>query len=223
MPTRERKPALAALAVLLILVGALGATVMVMRAGNKISVVQVVQPVAIGQPIPESAIREVMISDISGDSNVVFIRWGQRADLIANYRAKTNLVIDSVLTKSMLTDKDDQLPAGKSLVGLSLKQGQFPETLGTGDTVAAYRVGNDAAKSQTQGSGSSTGATGSTGTVNTLINDHLIVKKRSDQSSGLGNGDTLLTVLVDSADAGQLTLSSAANEVALVLVPDSKN
>lgn len=52
-PPRERKPALAALAVLLILVGALGATLMVMRAGDKVSVVEVVAPVAAGNKIPE--------------------------------------------------------------------------------------------------------------------------------------------------------------------------
>lgn len=211
MAPRERKPALAALAVLLILLGALGATVMVMRAGNKISVVEVTSSVAAGDPFPQSAIHEVMLSD---DSGVDFIKWSQRGDLMKNYRAATNIVPGSVLVDSMVTQKDQVLVPGKSLVGLSLKEGQFPRSLSAGDTVAAYRVGNDAAKSQAQNGG--------LGGTSTLISAHLIVKAAVG-SSGLGSGDLSVTVLADTADAGPLTIAAAANEVALVLVPSSKN
>lgn len=213
--TRERKPALAALAVLLILVGALGATVMVMRAGNKISVVKIEQTIPIGDRIPTSALREVMVSDGSG---VDFVLWKQRGDLQKNYRASTTIVKGTVLVKEMITPNNSVLPPGKSLVGLSLKQGQFPDGLAAGQTVAAYMVGNDAAKSQ---SGSSSG-TGDTGDPNTLISNTLVIKSKID-SSGLGSGDTLITVIADAADAGKLTLAASANEVALVLMPDGKN
>lgn len=216
LPTvsRERKPALAALAVLLILVGALGATVMVMRAGNKISVVKIDQDIPVGDRIPASALREVMVSD---DSGVNFVLWKQRGDLEKNYRASTNIVKGSVLVKEMVTNSS-ALPAGKSLVGLSLKQGVFPDGLANGHTVAAYLVGNDAAKGQNGSSGDSGGAS-----ANTLISDSLIIKSVKSDSSGLGGGDTLVTVIADSSVAGKLTLAAAANEVALVLMPDSKN
>jgi hypothetical protein len=219
-PPRERKPALAALAVLLILVGALGATLLVMRAGDKISVVEIVSPVASGDKIPESAIREVMISDVTDDSALHFITWGQRGDLLKNYRAKTNLYPQSVLTQSMLTTGDDVVPAGKSLVGMSLKVGEYPSKMGVGSTVAAYRVGNDATKSEGD---SGTSGDGSTGSASTLISGNLIVKGADGDSSGLGGGDLSVTVLVDTADAGPLTIAAAANEVALVLVPTSSN
>lgn len=210
---RERKPALAALAVLLILVGALGATVMVMRAGNKISVVQITAAVAEGDQIPETAITEVMISDI-GDSKVHLIRWSQRDDLIKNWQAKTNLEPNSILSESMITAKADALPPGKSIVGLSLKDGQFPDGLAVGSTVAAYRVGTNAASSQS-------GSTGSTAD-SPLISGHLIVKSVLS-STGLSSGTTAVTVLVDSVDAGALAVAASANEVALVLVPISSN
>lgn len=211
---RERKPALAALAVLLILVGALGATVMVMRAGNKISVVEIQGTIASGEPIPKSAIREVMISDGSG---VDFVRWSQRGDLTGNYRAATNLTPGSVLVTSMITEKDNVLTAGKSVVGLSLKDGQFPAGLQPGDTVAAYLVGNDAAKTAS-GSGN-----GNSGGASTLINDHLVIKTADASAGGSGNGDMSVTVMTDTADAGPLTIAASANEVALVLVPAVKN
>jgi hypothetical protein len=217
MTTRERKPALAALAVLLILVGALGATVMVMRAGNKVSVVKIVATVPIGDPIPASAIREVMVSD---DSGVEFVLWKQRGDLEKNYRAATTIVRGSVLVKQMITSESNVLQPGKSLVGLLLKQGGFPDGLAAGQHVAAYLVGNDAAKRQNGSSGDS----GASGDSNTLISDSLVIKSLIQDSSGLGSGgDTLVTVIADSSVAGKLTLAASADEVSLVLMPDSKN
>ncbi|WP_328913988.1 MULTISPECIES: hypothetical protein [unclassified Streptomyces] len=213
LPTapRERKPALAALAVLLILVGALGATVMVLRAGNKISVVEVTTQIAAGQPIPQSALREVMVSD---DTGLEFITWGQRGDLTSHYRAATNLTPGSLLVVTMVTPKENVLAEGKSLIGLSLKSGQLPHGLANGDTVAAYLVGNEANKAVNSG-GDSTG----TSVPNTLISGHLVVKDISSGSEGgMSSGDTTVTVVADSADAGALTAASASGQVALVLV-----
>lgn len=213
---RERKPALAALAVLLILVGALGATVIVMRAGNKISVVEVTTQIASGEPIPETAIHEVMISDGSG---VDFIKWSQREDLLKHYRAGTNLTKGSLLVTSMITKNDQALTPGKSVVGLSLKDGQFPKGLQPGDTVAAYRVGNIV------GSTSSGKSSTDDSANNPLINDHLIIKTidNSAASSLSGSGNTPVTVLVDTDSAAQLTIAASANQVSLVLVSASKN
>lgn len=163
-----------------------------------------------------------MVSDVSdGSTKLKLIRWGQRRDLINNYRAKTNIYEGSILTESMITPKDEVLTAGKSLVGISLKEGQFPSTLENGDVVAAYRVGNDAANSQSgsSGSGSSGSGDAATGSDNTLIAGHLIVRDLTASSNGLGDGGISVTVVVDTADAGKLAIAASANEVSLVLVP----
>lgn len=220
MAPRERKPALAALAVLLILLGALGATVMVLRAGDKISVVEVTTNVAAGQPIPESAIQQVDVSDVSG---VTFIRWNQRGSLTSGFVAATNLVPNSVLVRSMITAKSDALASGKSLVGLSLKEGQYPDGLKAGDTVAAYLVGNDAKTTDTgstSGTGTGTGSGSGTGPT-TLISSHLVIQSVGGTSSSLGgSGNNDVTVLADDSDTSALTIAASANEVALVLVPN---
>ena len=220
MAPRERKPALAALAVLLILLGALGATVMVLRAGDKISVVEVTTNVAAGQPIPESAIQQVDISDVPG---VTFIRWNQRANLTSGFVAATNLVPNSVLVRSMITDKQDALASGKSLVGLSLKEGQYPDGLKAGDTVAAYLVGNDAKTSgsgSASGTGSGSGLDSGTGTSSPIA-AHLVIKSVSGTSNSLGaSGNNDVTVLADNSQTSALTIAASANEVALVLVPN---
>lgn len=214
MAPRERKPALAALAVLLILVGALGATVMVMRAGDKVSAVVVTQDVPAGDKIPDTSIKEVMMSDIS-DNDLTLIRWSQRNDLTNNWQARTDILKGSVLTEQMLIANGAGVPAGKSVVGLSLKDGQYPAGLRTGVTVAAYRVGTDAATSQSDSS-----VSGDSAGASTLISGHLTVKSVTAPDS-LSGGDTIVNVLVDSTDAGALAVAASANEVALVLVPTS--
>jgi hypothetical protein len=225
MAPRERKPALAALAVLLILLGALGATVMVLRAGDKITVVEITTNVAAGQPIPPGAIRDVDISDVTGMN---FIRWNQRANLTSAFVASTNLTPGSVLVRSMIAEKGDVLASGTSLVGLSLKEGQFPTGLKAGDTVAAYLVGNNAGSSTSGSSGSSSGSSGSSGSggsggANTEISDHLVIKSIGGSSDSFGDsGNVSVTVLADNDATGPLTIAASANDVALVLVP-SKN
>ena len=60
---RERRPALAALAAaLLVVVGALAAGLLVMKAGKTIAVIEVDQQLGPGQQIPASALREVQIA-----------------------------------------------------------------------------------------------------------------------------------------------------------------
>ena len=225
MAPRERKPALAALAVLLILLGALGATVMVLRAGDKMTVVEINADVAQGQPIPAGAVRSVDISDVSG---LDFIRWNQRANLASSFVAATNLKPGTVLVRNMITPKGDALASGTSLVGLSLKEGQYPTGLKAGDTVAAYLVGNNAGSSTSGSSGSTSGSSGSSGAGsgsggNTEISDHLVIKTIGNSSSSFGDsGNVSVTVLADNDAAGPLTIAASANDVALVLVP-SKN
>jgi len=52
---RERKPALAALAVLLVALGAVAAGLLVINAGHRVAAVEIVQQVGQGQQIPASA------------------------------------------------------------------------------------------------------------------------------------------------------------------------
>ena len=73
VPPRERKPALAALAVLLILGGALTSAYLVMASGQRVSAIRVGQPVAAGQQIPLTALEEVQI----GNTGIEFISWSE--------------------------------------------------------------------------------------------------------------------------------------------------
>ncbi|KIZ15404.1 hypothetical protein [Streptomyces natalensis] len=215
---RERKPALAALAVLLILAGALGSTVLVLRAGERVEAIKVTQRVSAGEKIPESAISSVMVAK---DSDVQYVEWSQRG-LLSKYRASTDLVEGSVLVGPMLTEQQGP-KANQVVVGLSLKSGQYPTGLKAGDMVAAYQVGTDDSKSSAGTGRAGTGGTGGTGGA--TGSDPLLVERAKVQTvkgaggDSTGGGDLPVSLVVDQAAAPKLTQAAAAGDVSLVLVP----
>nr|WP_180218241.1 hypothetical protein [Streptomyces albus] len=216
---RERKPALAALAVLLVLLGALGATVLVMRAGDRVEAIALTERVPRGQPVPDSAIKSVMVAE---DSDIQYVRWEQRG-LLKKYRAAADLVDGSVLVGSMLT-KDKGIEAGKAVVGLSLKSGQYPPRLEEGDTVSAYRVGRQTTSggSDEPGDGGDAGDGGSRGGNPAIAEGARVqsVNKGSDDSVA-SSGNLPVSVVVDKSDVPELTSAASNGEVSLVLDSDT--
>jgi hypothetical protein len=205
---RERKPALAALAVLLVALGAVAAGVLVINAGHRVGAVEIVQQVGQGQQIPASALREV---EISSDTGLDYVAW-QYAGRVTGVYAATAIPAGTLLTQTM-TSSSNNLAVGKVEVGLSLKAGQVPGNLIIGDTVEAFPVGS--------GSGCATGASASasvsavgvpiaTGTVASLT------------GAASETGDTAgVTLAVASSDAGTLACYASAGDVALTLLPSA--
>ncbi|MGA4840281.1 hypothetical protein [Streptomyces sp. G45] len=213
LPTapRERKPALAALAVLLILVGALGATVLVLRAGDRIEVVKVKDgaEIAAGESVTRSKVESVMVA---ADTSVKYVKWKQLPAL-QKLKAKSTIPGGAVVVGQMFA-ADGGVPSGKSTVGLSLKEGQYPATLKAGDTVAAYRVAAN-------GSGDKSGGGRTGGTP--IVADARVSTVKSDSDSTISTGNLSVTLLVDNDDAAALTNAASAGEVSLVIVPNSGN
>ncbi|MBT2390818.1 hypothetical protein J7E87_15655 [Streptomyces sp. ISL-1] len=211
-PPRERKPALAALAVLLILVGALGATVLVLRAGERIEVVRITEDIPAGKSVSDSTMTSVMVAD---DPSIAYVPWEQKEGL-KKLQAKNTLVAGTIAIGQMFSDKAG-LPEGKAFVGLSLKEGQYPAGLKIGDSVAAYRVGDDAGKSNQPGSSGSSGGNALI-VQSAKVND--IVRATGDTIS---SGNLPVTVMVSSSEVATLTQAASAGQVALVLVPSSSS
>jgi hypothetical protein len=202
LPTapRERKPALAALAVLLVALGAVAAGLLVINAGHRVGAVEIVQQVGQGQQIPASAIREI---EISSDTGLNYVAW-QYAGRVAGVYAATDIPAGTLLTQAM-TSSSNNLAAGKVEVGLSLKAGQVPGNLIIGNTVEAFPVGSGS------GCGTSANTVGvpiATGTVASL----------TGAASQTGN-TAGVTLAVPSADAGTLACYASAGDVALTLLP----
>ena len=199
---RERKPALAALAVLLVALGAVTAGLLVINAGHRVAAVEIVHQVGQGEQIPASAIREV---EISSDSGLDYVAW-QYAGRVAGVYAATEIPAGTLLTEAM-TSSTNNLAAGKVEVGLSLKAGQVPGNLLIGDTVEAFSVGTGSGCG-TSANASSTDVPIATGTIASL----------SGSASETGN-NAGVTLAVSSADAGTLACYASAGDVAITLMP----
>ena len=213
-PPRERKPALAALAVLLILVGALGATMLVLRAGDRIEVVKVTKAIPAGGSVSKANTTSVLVA---ADKGIDYIRWEQLASL-KKLKAVSAIPAGVVPVGQMFTGETG-LGAGQATVGLSLKEGQYPNNLNQGDLVAAYRVGN------TTGTGSSTGSSGSSssGAGTSLIVDKAKVTfvQNTKDSEVISSTNLPVTLTVDSSKAADLAQAAAVGQVALVRIPSS--
>ncbi|MDQ0750480.1 hypothetical protein QF034_004711 [Streptomyces africanus] len=211
-PPRERKPALAALAVLLILVGALGATMLVLQAGDRIEVVKVTSQVQAGESLKKSDVTSVMVAK---DENIHYVEWSQLAT-IQTYKAKSTIYPGTLAVGEMFA-KTASLPAGKASVGLALKEGQYPSDIKAGDVVSAYRVGTTGSSSNN--SDDSTGSSGTSSSGGALVDNARVNTIKDDTDATVSTGNLSLTLLVDQADAAALASAAAANEVAIVHVP----
>ncbi|WP_431035843.1 hypothetical protein ACQYWQ_18060 [Streptomyces sp. P6-2-1] len=211
-PPRERKPALAALAVLLILAGALAATLLVMNAGDRVSVVRTTQEIPAGGALSRSNTTDVLVAK---DESIHYLRWDQIDLAKDKYKLKAALPKGAPVVGEMLIGKDKSVvEEGKALVGLALKEGQYPGGLKPGDTVAVYHVGKDA--------GAPSGESGSSAGDRTLLSAAADVKDLGGSSKGgeaLSTGDLTLTVSVPASEAQALAQASSVGEVAVVLVP----
>ncbi|MFD3626972.1 hypothetical protein [Streptomyces sp. NPDC058698] len=212
-PPRERKPALAALAVLLILVGALGATMLVLQAGERIEVVKITEEIPAGQTVTNANTTSVMVAE---DPGIHYVEWSQLAALKKLKAVST--IPGGVVAVGEMFGEEAKVPAGKALVGLSLKEGQYPTGLKSGNTVAAYRVGGTSRSDSDEADGGSSGSTGGGDSV--IVEQARVDFAQETKSDELvSSTNKPVTLLVDSADAAALTQAASNGEVALVLVP----
>ena len=218
---RERKPALAALAVLLVALGAVAAGYLVINAGHRVGAVEITQQVGQGQRIPASAIKEV---EIASNSGINYVAW-QYANRVAGIYAAVQIPAGTLLTSAMTTATNN-LAAGKVQVGLSLKPGQAPANLLIGQSVEAFGVGTGsgcgaaAAGGGAGGTGGGNGGNGGTGSGSGVpITTGVIA---SVVGSTASNGSTAaVTLAVPDADAGVLACYASAGDVAIALTPGS--
>jgi hypothetical protein len=202
VPRRERKPAMAALAVLLIVGGALISAYLVMVSGQRVPVISVAQPVAAGQQIPASALQEVQVSATGG---LDYIPWSDRAKVTRTF-ATVTLVKGALLTNGMIST-DTSVGKGNVVIGLALKAGQLPAGgLQPGDRVALYAVAS-------QG-GSSGVPTGSVLAPAATVYD-VVRPGQNDMQSD----QVTVSVTVPVAQAPQVTQASSAGAVAVALLP----
>jgi hypothetical protein len=202
VPRRERKPAMAALAVLLIVGGALISAYLVMVSSRRVPVISVGEPVAAGQPIPASALREVQVSATGG---LDYIPWADRGKVTRTF-ATVTLVKGALLTNGMIST-DSSVAKGSVVVGLALKPGQLPAGgLQPGDRVALYAVVAQGGQSGAQ--------TGSVLAPAATVYDVVRPSENSVQSDQIA-----VSVTVPVGQAPAVTQASSAGAIAVALLP----
>ena len=197
---RERKPALAALALLRIVGGALGAVYLVVQNAHRVAAIEVTQPLGPGQQIPVSALREV---DIAPSAGLGYVPWSE-AGQVTQFYAATAIPPGTLLTSPMVA-RVNGLATGKAVVGLALKDGQLPEGLQAGDHVNLYQV-SDATQS-------CPGTPGSTLASNAVVLG-IGVPPAATSSSSID-----VRVALEPAVAGVVTCNAANNNVAVAVLP----
>ena len=208
---RERKPALAALALLLIAVGVLASVYLQMQAGNRVGVIRLTQRVAQGKPITAGDITEVMVAQ---DANINYVTWSQR-DLLGKYTTQTDLVAGTILIGQMLTTA----PASNgstATIAVTLKSGQYPPTVAVGDTVNAYYVGPPPSTST---SSSSSGSSSANNDVSTLLSGTVKIVALPQSSGGslgsVASSSNVFAVTVDKSVVSQMLTASAEGDLVL--------
>jgi hypothetical protein len=200
LPTRQRRPGYLALGALLVLGlgGAFG--YLYSTAGEKVPVVVVTQPVAVGEVIERGDLSTV---DVAGDLTAIA---GANLSSVVGQRAAVALLPDMLLQRSMVTAADP-LPAGQVQVGVAVKGGQLPaDGLVPGDRVQVLAL--PATQQSTTG--------GDAGKPLVLVESAAVFAAHPDPVQA---GGTLLTLLVPAADGPAVAAASASGSAALVKVP----
>lgn len=197
---RERKPALAALALLLIVGGALGAAYLVVQNGHRVAAIEITQPLGAGQQIPFSALREVEIAPGGG---LGYVPWSE-ASQVTQFYAATAIPSGTLLSGQMVA-RSNNLAAGKVVVGLALKDGQLPDGLQVGDRVNVYEV-SDAAQS-------------CPGTAGGMLAANAVVLGISAPAAASSQSAIDLRVALAPAAAGAVACNAANGNVGVAMIP----
>ena len=197
---RERKPALAALALVLIVGGGLVAALLVVKAGNKVGAIEISQPIGQGQKIPLSAMQEVQVTSGSG---LNYVPWSQ-ASQVAGVYAAFQIAPNTLLTSQMTTSSAN-LSAGKDVLGLALKDGELPSGLQVGDHIDIFEVSSSGVACP--------GKPGSTLTSDAVVLN--ISRPASTTSTAVDD----VQVALNPANAGAVACNAASGIVGIAILP----
>jgi hypothetical protein len=197
---RERKPGLAALAVLLILGGALGTAYLVIQNGHRVAAIEITQALGPGQQIPPGALRQVEVAPSGG---VNYVPWGE-AGQVTRFFAATAIPPGTLLSSAMVA-RTNNFAVGKAVVGLALKDGQLPDGLAVGDRVDVYEV-SDSAQS-------------CPGTAGSMLAADALVLGITAPAAATSQSAIDVRVALAPAAAGAVACNAANGNVGVALLP----
>lgn len=137
-PPRERRPALAALAVLLIVGGAAVAAILAMRADERVPVLMVQHPIEAGHQITEEHLTTTQVAS----EGTLLIPANQLDRVVGQYT--TVRISEGQLLDTSMVGGAGMLVDGYAAVGAALEPGRYPASgLMAGDVVDLVAVSSD--------------------------------------------------------------------------------
>ena len=229
VPTRDRRPALAALALLLVLVGALGAALVVYRSGQRVDVLISTHEIRPGEQVTAADFTTARVSKDGGQT----IPANVESSFIGSY-AVVDIPTQTLLNAKMFLA--NALPANSVIIGVTVSQADRPAApINTGDVVQVYIVpsgGGSSSTSSTAG-GLASGApvlapsptaeqkplTGLEPGILFIQSARVVGVSTSSSSSPTGSQDESVSLLVSTDIAPQLTTYERYTRIALGLLP----
>ena len=194
-PVRDRRPALAALALLLVLGGALSSALIAYRSGDRIDVLVAARDIPVGQEITQADLR---VARVAADG-AAFVESSAARNFVGT-RARTEVPEGTLVNRTMFL-AGSLVPRDAAVVGVVLGAAQRPASaLRSGDVVRVFAVGRDGEQ-----------AAG-------------VELARAVRVAGVtGDGDGLVvSLLVPSGQAQPLVAAAAAGQVAVAaLAPET--
>jgi SAF domain len=215
-PPVVRRPALAAASLALVVVSIAVFVSIYSSASRQIEVLQLVRPVAEGQPLVLADLGQASITSNGALPTIPAAQAGE----VTGKVAAVPLASGSLLVASELTSVRPLAP-GDAVVGIALKDGQIPaDGLQPGDVVMVVQTeapGTAVAGGQGPTSGSATDANGqSTG----VLVSRAGVRSVDQPPATSSEGDTeLVSVEVSQTLAPEVAIAATADQVSLVLLP----
>lgn len=190
--TRERRPALAALAVLLIAGGAVLAGWLALREGQTSSYLVIDDEVRVGQAITSGDLGSIELQTSSGGAFVL----SERRDEVVGSFAQADLLPGSPVIPAMF-GAEPALRDGTSRIGLSLAPGRYPPSLAIGNSVTIVLL--DPNGSSESGAGTATGVVRDmegAGTGQGIIVDVVVSEQcNTVLTAGAANGDVAINTV----------------------------
>lgn len=193
-PVRDRRPALAALALLLVLGGALTSALIAYRSGDRIDVLVARGDIEVGQVVQQS---DFALARVASDGAALI-----EADAAGNFigtSATTRIPAGTMLNRTMFLADSDVVPLRSVVVGVVLGPNQRPaKALRAGDVVRVFLVPREAG-----------------GVVQGTVLASAV--RVVDVDSTVGD-DVRVSLLIPEGPATAIVTAAATNSIALTLL-----
>ena len=193
---RDKRPALAALAVLLILGGALASGLLVYRSGDRTDVLVASHDLVPGTPIKASDLKTARVAA----EGAGFVPASSRQEYVGSV-VTAAVPAETMIVNTMFRQAAASVPTGAEEIGINLAQGRKPaRPFAVANVVRIYQVGSGDSAASTEAVVLATAAK---------------VTRVTEGRSGA----SLISVIVPASAAPAVVQAAAANQVSVSLLP----